>query len=154
MGIDPTPVIRKLSEWYPEELSLHIEAFDRERVMDVLKRRNKTSYFHLVFKGILFRRAQEYANDLGADALITGESIGQVSSQTLRNLRALDSLVDITVLRPLAGLNKEEIVTLAKKIGTYEESARLPEPCAKIPFKPVTSADPEILKELVEEVEE
>ncbi len=153
VGIDVSPVLKRLSEWFPVDLSLHVEPFDRERVEEVLKRRGKTSYFYLVFKGILFRRAEAYAEEIGADALVTGESIGQVSSQTLKNLRALDSLVNITVLRPLAGLNKEEIVSLARRIGTYQESARLPEPCARIPYKPVTSASPEVLRELVEEVE-
>ena len=126
---------------------------DRERIEQVLKREKRTSYTYLVVKALMYRRAQEYAEDLGADALVTGETIGQVSSQTLRNLRALDSLVSIPVLRPLVGLDKEEVVALAKRIGTYEESIKIPEPCARIPYKPVIRADPEVLRYLVEEVE-
>jgi len=152
-GVDVEPVLKRLSRWFPRELNLRVSAIDRERIVRELEKRGKMSYFHLVFKGILFRRAEAFAEEVGADALVTGESIGQVSSQTLKNLRALDSLVNISVIRPLAGLNKEEIVELAKKIGTYQESARLPEPCARIRIKPVTAASPDVLRELVEAIE-
>ena len=152
-GIDVSRVLKKLSEWFPEELELKIEKVDRKRIVEFLKKKGRLSYFYLVMKGIMFRRAEAFAEEIGADALVTGESIGQVSSQTLRNLRALDSLVNISVLRPLAGLNKDEIVALARKIGTYEESIRLPEPCAEVKVKPVVRADLETLRELVEEVE-
>ncbi len=152
-GVDVSGVLKKLSEWFPRELELRTERIDRERVMEVLRRKGRLSYTYLVLKGIMFRRAEAFAEEIGADAIVTGESVGQVSSQTLRNLRALDSLVSISVLRPLAGLNKDEIVELARKVGTYEESIRLPEPCARIKVKPVVKADPKVLKELVEEVE-
>ena len=63
-------------------------------------------------------------------ALVTGEALGQVSSQTLPNLVLLDSVVEISVLRPLLTWNKEDIVAAARRIGTYEQSARVPEFCA------------------------
>jgi thiamine biosynthesis protein ThiI len=56
--------------------------------------------------------------DIGADAVVTGESVGQVSSQTLANLRAIDAVASLPVLRPLVGLDKVEIIRRAERIGT------------------------------------
>ena len=153
LGKDPSSVLKVLNRWFPYEMKMKRIKIDRERIDQVLKRERRTSYTYLVVKALIYIRAQEYAEGLGADALVTGETIGQVSSQTLRNLRALDSLVSIPVLRPLVGMDKEEVIALAKRIGTYEESIKIPEPCARIPYKPVIRADPEVLRHLVEEVE-
>lgn len=151
-GIDVTPVLNILSAWFPGDLTLKEVDFPREKIISVLIKKNKMSYFHMVFKAVLYNLASEYAKDIGADFLVTGESIGQVASQTLHNLSVLSKLSPLPVLRPLVGFSKEEIVDLAKKIGTYDISSRIPEPCAEIKIKPVTHADEQILKELVEEV--
>jgi thiamine biosynthesis protein ThiI len=76
-------------------------------------------------------------------ALVTGESLGQVASQTVENIRAISEVIDLPILRPLIGFNKEEIITLARQIRTYELSA-LPfgDCCALyVPKHPVTRAD-------------
>jgi thiamine biosynthesis protein ThiI len=153
LGVNPEPVLKRLNRWFPYEFKLKRVKIDREEVKRVLEREKRTSYIFLVMKALMYRRAEEYAEDIGADALITGETIGQVSSQTLRNLRVLDTMVNMLVLRPLVGMDKEEVVKMAKEIGTYEESIKIPEPCAKIPYKPTVRADPEVLRELVEKVE-
>ena len=57
-----------------------------------------------------------------SDALITGESLGQVASQTIQNLRAVESVATMPVLRPLIGLDKPEIIKIARRMGTYETS--------------------------------
>ena len=72
------------------------------------------------------RLACAYAHRIRALALVTGESVGQVASQTLENMRAIDHAAELPVLRPLCGLNKREIIDLARKIGTERTSAR---PC-------------------------
>ncbi len=72
------------------------------------------------------------------DALITGEAIGQVSSQTLGNLRAIDTVARRPVLRPLIGLDKLEIIAAAERIGTAPLSAQVRETCAITPGRPVT----------------
>ncbi len=151
-GVNIYSVLKILSTWFPDDLPLKEVDFPREKILKVLERRNKKSYFHMVFKAVLYRLASEYAEEIGAEFLVTGESIGQVASQTLHNLSVLSRLSPLPVLRPLAGLDKEEVVKLARHIGTYEVSSRLPEPCATIKIKPVTYANEQILRELVEEV--
>jgi len=72
------------------------------------------------------RLSCRYASDGGALALATGESLGQVASQTLENMRAIDDAATLPVMRPLCGLNKTEIIDIARRIGTADISAR---PC-------------------------
>ena len=71
---------------------------------------------------LMMRIAEKIARESGAMALITGESIGQVASQTMESLVVTDNAVDMPVFRPCIGMDKEEIVTISKKIDTYETS--------------------------------
>ena len=89
----------------------------------------------------MYSVANLLASHLSIDALITGENIGQVASQTISNIRAASDSVDIPVLRPLAGMNKEEIIDIAEKIGTYEISIKPYEDCCSffVPKNPATS---------------
>jgi thiamine biosynthesis protein ThiI len=91
----------------------------------------------------MYRAAAEVARRLGADAIITGEAVGQVSSQTLANLRAIDDASELPVLRPLVGMDKEEIISRSRHIGTYELSARVREYCSISTGRPATAASPE-----------
>jgi thiamine biosynthesis protein ThiI len=96
----------------------------------------------------MYRTAEQVALKEGCQAIVTGESIGQVASQTLRNLRAISTAVKIPILRPLIGLDKEEIMNIARKIGTYETSVSPGLCCTAVPSKPATSANPErVLRE-------
>ena len=97
-------------------------------------------YWQVVLKRLMYRAAGRVAAEIGADALVTGESLGQVSSQTLRNLRAIEAVAALPVLRPLVGFDKEEIIRIAKQIGTAALSARVREYCAILAGKPVTAA--------------
>jgi len=84
----------------------------------------------MALKALMYRAAERIADDLPeTQALVNGESLGQVSTQTLDNLASLDRLVRIPVLRPLVGLDKLEIRRRAEAIGTYEASARSRELC-------------------------
>lgn len=107
-----------------------------------LRTRVNPRYLVILYRRFMLRIAEKVAEREGADALVTGESLGQVSSQTLQNLRVIDAAVEIPVLRPLIGLDKEEIVNVAKKIGTYEISIRPQEDCCTlfVPRKQVTAA--------------
>ncbi|MFN7106163.1 MAG: rhodanese-like domain-containing protein, partial [Pyrobaculum sp.] len=78
----------------------------------------------------------EIASLVKAEALATGESLGQVSSQTLQSLAASEKGVEMPILRPLVGMDKEEIVKLAQKIGTYPHSIRVGEYCAIFSKRP------------------
>ena len=97
-------------------------------------------YWQVVLKRLMYRAAGRVAAEIGADALVTGESVGQVSSQTLPNLRAIEAAAELPVLRPLVGFDKEEIIRIAGRIGTAALSARIREYCAILDGRPVTGA--------------
>lgn len=140
---------------YGDRPRLH--AIDFVPVLAELQRAVTPRYWQVVLKRLMYRAAVSVADEIGADAIVTGESVGQVSSQTLTNLRAIEVVSPIPVLRPLVGLDKSEIIALADRIGTSALSARVKEYCAILQGKPVTSAkvgavdreeapiDPEIL---------
>lgn len=97
-------------------------------------------YYFLLQKRLLYRLADTLAARVGADAIATGENLGQVSSQTLQNLAVLDSATTRPLLRPLLGLDKVEIIDFAKRWGTHDVSVG-PELCDLLgPSSPATSA--------------
>lgn len=117
-----------------------IHVLDFGPVLDEMRAKSRASYWQLVLKRLMYRAASRIGEELGADALITGEAVGQVSSQTLTNLRALEPAADLPVFRPLLGFDKEEIIERAKHIGTAALSEQVKEYCAIAPGKPVTAA--------------
>jgi thiamine biosynthesis protein ThiI len=97
--------------------------------------------FTCVFcKRMLLKYAEKIAKKEGADAIVMGDSLGQVASQTLQNLRAINQAVNIPVLRPLIGFDKQDIVDIAKEIGTYDLSILPSQSCTAVPNKPATMA--------------
>ena len=100
------------------------------------------SYRVLLYRRFMVRIAQGLAKQVGAKALITGESCGQVSSQTLENIAVVDDVATMPVLRPLIGLNKEEIVGMARGIGTFLISIQPDQDCCSlfVPKHPETRA--------------
>lgn len=108
-----------------------------------------TSRFRvLLYRRFMIRVAERIARREGALALVTGESLGQVSSQTLENLRAIDAVADLPVLRPLIGMDKIEIMEEATRIGTYDVSIQPHGDCCSFlqPPDPATRATPEELE--------
>src|SRR5690606_19637788 len=104
-------------EWsYGSAPKLHV--IDFEAPLAELRAKSRQSYWQVVLKRLMYRAAEQVAKELGAEALITGEAIGQVSSQTLQNLRAIDSIAELPVFRPLLGFDKPEIIDRARFIGT------------------------------------
>ena len=85
-----------------------------------------------LLRRFMFRIAQRYAQQNGAKCLITGESLGQVASQTIEGITSSNAVVSLPVLRPLIGFDKEEIIVRAKKIGTYETSVLPYEDCCTV----------------------
>ena len=101
----------------------------------------------IVYRRFMNRLLTRVARREGAGAIITGDSLGQVASQTLENLTCIQETAGVPVLSPLIGMNKEEITTLARAIGTYDDSI-LPYPdCCSfmIAPHPETRADPELV---------
>jgi thiamine biosynthesis protein ThiI len=92
-------------------------------------------------KRSMYRVAENFAYEKKAKGIITGESLGQVASQTLDNLYILDSAVNIPVLRPLIGLDKVEIERFGRTIGTYDITAVSVDGCTVVPRRPTTRAN-------------
>jgi tRNA uracil 4-sulfurtransferase len=115
-------------------------------VAEILKN-VENSQMGVILKRMMLRAASQVAAQLEAPALVTGESVAQVSSQTLQNLSVIDSVTDTLVLRPLIMSDKEDIIRTAAKIGTEEFAAAMPEYCGVISVKPTTRARPERIAE-------
>lgn len=94
----------------------------------------------LLYRRFMLRLAERVARRARADALVTGESLGQVASQTIENLRAVGAVAGLPVLRPLVGLDKTEIIDLGRRIGTYETSILPHTDCCSLlmPERPAT----------------
>jgi thiamine biosynthesis protein ThiI len=89
----------------------------------------------------MYRVAERLAEQFRAEGIVTGEAIGEQASQTLTNLRVLDSAVkNYPVHRPLLGFDKTETEALARKIGTYEASSTKAAACGAVPYQPSTKA--------------
>ena len=89
-------------------------------------------YFTLIMRRFMMRIAQRIANDHGCRALVTGENLGQVASQTMEAMAVTGAVVDMPMFHPLIGMDKEEIVTIARKIGTLETSILPYEDCCTV----------------------
>lgn len=111
-----------------------------EEVVAELLARVDDSQMGVVLKRMMLRVADRLARELEIDALVTGECVAQVSSQTLRNLSVIDRVTDRLVLRPLIATDKEEIVRMAARIGTEQFAAAMPEYCGVISVNPTTRA--------------
>jgi tRNA uracil 4-sulfurtransferase len=96
----------------------------------------------VVYRRLMARIAEVLASRVGALALVTGESLGQVASQTLENLSRVTEVVGLPILRPLIGSDKEEIIREARAIGTYEISIEPDQDCCTlfVPKHPETRA--------------
>ncbi len=97
-------------------------------------------YTCIFCKRMLLRYADEIAKRKGANALVMGDSLGQVASQTLQNIRVIDAVTTYPILRPLLGLDKEDIIYHAKKMGTFALSTTQMKSCQAVPNKPATQA--------------
>jgi thiamine biosynthesis protein ThiI len=98
------------------------------------------SHMGVVLKRMMLRAAERVAVKVKAEAMITGESIAQVSSQTLTNLAVIDRVTEGLVLRPLITFDKQDIIDIATKIGAYEFAACMPEYCGVISNRPTVKA--------------
>lgn len=101
----------------------------------------------ILYRRVMMRIAAALAHERGAQALVTGDSLGQVASQTVENIRTVGAAVPgIEVFRPLIGMDKQEIIDLATRIGTYEISTRKYQDCCVLfePRSPATKANAEL----------
>lgn len=108
-----------------------------EEVVTEIFRSTHESYMGITLKRLMLKASEKIADDMGIDAIVTGESVAQVSSQTLRNLAVIDQATTKLVLRPLATMNKPEIIEIANQIGTRHFAENMPEYCGVISKNPV-----------------
>ncbi|RRJ83128.1 tRNA uracil 4-sulfurtransferase ThiI [Aestuariirhabdus litorea] len=111
-----------------------------EEVVAEILTRVDNSQMGVVLKRMMLRAASQIAEEMEIGALVTGEAIAQVSSQTLPNLAVIDAVTDTLVLRPLIAMDKQDIINISRRIGTEEFASHMPEYCGVISVNPTTRA--------------
>jgi thiamine biosynthesis protein ThiI len=115
-------------------------AVDFEPVVAEILENIENGQMGVVLKRMMMRAAAQIAKKSGIQALVTGEALGQVSSQTLTNLNVIDRVTDTLILRPLTAYDKQDIIDIARKIGTEDFAKTIPEYCGVISKKPTVKA--------------
>ena len=138
---------RDLTPWCGR-LTVHIVPFTE--IQEEIRRRCPEDYFTLIMRRFMMRLADRMAREFGCQALVTGECLGQVASQTMQALAVSQDVTDLPVLRPLIGMDKEEIVRLARRIGTFDTSILPYEDCCTVftPRHPKTKPHVEEVREM------
>lgn len=138
--------------------TLHPVVLDHNEVVGPTLRRlralREERWSCIFCKRALLLRACQVADEKGAKAIVMGDALGQVASQTLANMAAITYGIPKLVLRPLVGMDKAEIVALARRIGTFEISTRSEGRCPFLPTNPLTRAGLDKLQEIVERLAE
>lgn len=129
-SIEKTKDLAKIFLEYQPHLKIYFIPFQRGQME--IKAKTPSKSIILLYRRLMFKIAQKIAKKENYQALVTGESLGQVSSQTLPNIKIIEEAIKMPVLRPLISLDKEEIIKLAKKIGTFQISIRPQEDCCTL----------------------
>lgn len=123
-------------------------------VFEKLRELKREKWICIFCKYTMYMVAEKYAREVGAEAIVTGDSLGQVASQTLDNLMVISTATNLPIIRPLIALDKEEIVRIAKEIGTFEISIENEPPCPFLPKFPVVRAGFSQFRKILEEIRE
>jgi thiamine biosynthesis protein ThiI len=115
---------------YTGKLKLHVFPFTE--IQEAIVENCPKDHVTIIMRRVMMKAAEKISRENGAQALVTGESIGQVASQTVESLSATNASVSMPVFRPLIGMDKEEIVSYARKIGTYDISIQPYEDCCTL----------------------
>lgn len=129
-SIEKVKELAKVYLKYQPRLKIYFIPFQKNQLE--IKAKAPANYRVLLYRRLMFRIAEKIALKENCQALITGESLGQVSSQTLTNIKIIGEKIKMPVLRPLVSWDKEEIIDLAKKIGTYSISIKPQEDCCTL----------------------
>ncbi len=136
-------------------LRTHINIIPFTEVQMQIKKKAPENFSTLMLRMCMMKVASMLAERIGADCLITGESLGQVASQTNENMAVTESMAELPLYRPLIGLDKEEIIETAKQIDTYETSILPYEDCCVLfsPKHPILRASVEEARKIYREME-
>lgn len=118
-----------------------------EGVVEEILKNIDTAQMGVVLKRMMLRASSQLAERMNYPALVTGEAIAQVSSQTITNLAVIDQVSDHLILRPLAAMDKPDIIDISRRIGTESFAATMPEYCGVISVRPTTVGDLKKVKE-------
>ena len=134
---------------YLGDFKLHVLSFTK--IQEEINKNCDRDYMIILMRRIMMRVAEKLSKKIGANAIITGESLGQVASQTIESITVTNAVVSLPVFRPLIGFDKLDTIEIANQIGTYNISIEPYEDCCTIflPKKPVTR--PDIEKVLMQE---
>ena len=122
--------LAKLLTPYTGRLTVHVVPFTA--IQEELRRSCPEELFTVIMRRFMMRISQAVAKRCGAKALVTGECLGQVASQTMEAMMVTGAVVDLPILRPCVGMDKEEIVQIARKIGTFDTSILPYEDCCTV----------------------
>ena len=138
---------QELTAWCGR-MSVHIVPLTE--IQEQIRKQCPEEYFTLITRRFMMRIADRLAKEFDCRALVTGENLGQVASQTMEALRVSEDVTDLPVLRPLIGMDKEEIVRIARHIGTFDTSILPYEDCCTVftPRHPTTKPHVEEVREI------
>ena len=122
--------LARLVTKYCGRMTVNVVSFTQ--IQEAIRDNCPEEYFTLIMRRFMMEISQRIAKDDGCGALITGENLGQVASQTMEAMTVTGAVVDIPVFMPLVGMDKEEIVTIARRIGTLETSILPYEDCCTV----------------------
>ena len=122
--------LARLMARYCGRMTVHVVPFTR--IQEAIRDNCPEEYFTLIMRRMMMRISEALAGKLGCMSLTTGESLGQVASQTMQALMVTNAVCSLPVLRPLIGMDKEEIITVARRIGTMETSILPYEDCCTV----------------------
>jgi len=120
---------RELTD-YCGKMTLEIVPFTH--IQEEIRDKCPEEYFTLIMRRFMMRIAKKVADFNGAKAIVTGENLGQVASQTMEAMASTQAVIDMPVLQPLIGMDKEEIIQISRKIGTFETSILPYEDCCTV----------------------
>ena len=138
---------QELTAWCGR-MSVHIVPLTE--IQEQIRKQCPEEYFTLITRRFMMRIADRLAKEFDCRALVTGENLGQVASQTMEAVRVSEDVTDLPVLRPLIGMDKEEIVRIARHIGTFDTSILPYEDCCTVftPRHPKTKPHVEEVREI------
>ncbi len=122
--------LARLVTRYSGRMTVNIVSFTE--IQEAIRDNCPEEFFTLIMRRFMMEISQRIAKDHGCGALVTGENLGQVASQTMEAMAVTGAVVDIPIFMPLVGMDKEEIVTIARKIGTLETSILPYEDCCTV----------------------
>lgn len=151
-SIEKTKELAQVFKKYQPNLKIYFIPFQKAQLE--IKTKTPAKYRILLYRRLMFKIAERIAKKENCSALVTGESLGQVSSQTLPNMKIIEQAVKIPVLRPLIGFDKEEIIKIGQSIGTFNISIKPQEDCCTlfVPKHQTAEGKMDVVKELEKKI--